>query len=244
MRKIFLHVFLSLILLLGVGVGVRASSTSTSNNIIYRGESVIYKDSQSILLLNTIFELTRVNFISNENFSVVIMEDNYSGNGSRVGSHSILLQAKGESVFLEKEIEIVVKENLSCDFFFDKDFYFSNLNKIEKKDIVNDLKTIGFIPNVPVNVSITSEYFNADKIEEKFYQYSLSYVAASGLSGSFNGRIICEDSLSFDYIDDLSDSNSDVLNTIIIILSFIISGFMIIIILKFIKKGKKKRKFE
>lgn len=239
-----LYVFLSLILFLVVGVGTKATSTSTSN-LIYRGETVIYKDSKSILLLNTIFELTKVNFISTESFSVFIMEDNYSGNGSKIGSHSITLCAKTNEFSLEKEIEIVVKDNLNCDYFYNKDFYFSNLNKYEKKDFVNDLKTIGYIPNVPVNLSLTSEYFDAENIEEKFYQYSLSYVAASGLSGSLSGRIICEDSISFDYIDDFNDSsNNDLLSVSIVLLSCVITVFTVVYILKLIKKKKKKRKFE
>lgn len=75
---------------------------AAENPISYSGSSVIYKNTNSILLNETILQLVRPNFKSTNEIAITIIEDNYTGNGTNIGDYIIKLKATdGSNEFIK-----------------------------------------------------------------------------------------------------------------------------------------------
>lgn len=225
----------------------------------YVGESIIYKDSSSILLKSTISDLVKDNFIMvendsipNMNYQLVINTDNYTGNGSIVGTHVIRydchINLYDDSNYVyqktySKDILIKVVDNLGCNYIFEDTVYIYSTHSLKKNNVTNILKYIKEIPNENLYINYDSTFFEESENEE-FEKYSLDlyeinyeYQSASGLAGSgvFSIKI-----LQSSFQDVLVKKETNLLIIILVIIATLIS---IIFAFKYFKKYKYGRRW-
>lgn len=218
---------------------------AAENPISYSGSSVIYKNTNSILLNETILQLVRPNFKSSNEIAITIIEDNYTGNGTTIGDYIIKLKATDGTNELIKDLKIFVLKVDKFNYYFDKNFYVFESQFTTKQEFLQACKQVKLIPDVPCNANVSSDFFELEEKEEtvNVYTYDCSYISATGLSGSFNGKICLSDEPLFDNMDVIEIGNNDSTST------FILSSlgiFVVILGVVFIfkKSNKGKRLFK
>lgn len=209
------------------------------NPISYSGSSVIYKNSNSILLSDTIAQLIRMNFKSDNDIALSIVEDNYSGHGTTLGDYIIKFKATdGTNEFL-KDIKISVVIADKFNYYFDNNFYIFNTQIQTKSDLIEATKSVGLIPNVPCNANVNSDYFVEELDPEiNLYDYDCTYISATGLSGSFKGKICLSELPIYDNMDVVQINNNSS-NTILSILGCVLVVVILILVLKKVKPNKR-----
>ncbi len=238
-KKILFINILSLLLLFTCSVNFFALESTIS----YKGEKDFYKNASSILLTNQIIDFVRPNFICEENYNITVITDNYIGNGATVGKYDLTLKATSESN-LECTIIVTIHviSGLKIDYMYNNDFYCYTSSNLTKLDLVETCKKLEIIPDVPTNANVTSNYFTTPT-EADFYELNITYISATGYSGSIDGRIICSETAGMELTDVVQVNSGDELLTIVIVILSISVVFLSIRIIN--KKSKKRlRKFE
>jgi len=136
MKKITVLVLLILSILAG-SLKVNASSTD-----VIIGPDVIHKQSNHILTVSSILSL-----YSSSLGQVQILEDNYTGYGNILGSHSMVLTATDGQNQINKSIEVIVISELGnvkavTNY---KDIHLKNTQILTPSDIVYVLEKTGYI---------------------------------------------------------------------------------------------------
>lgn len=214
---------------------------AAENPISYTGSSVIYKNTNSILLNDTIISLVKQNFKSNSDIAVSIIEDNYTGNGTNIGDYIVKLKATDGTNEIFKDIKVVVILTDYFNYYFDNNFYIFSTQINNKQSFLQASKEVGLIPNVPCNANVSSDYFDLEEKEEtiNIYSYDCSYISATGLSGSFKGNICLSELPQYDNMDVIEIGEDDSSTFILTILGITVVIFALTYFIKKSKKGKR-----
>lgn len=172
--KKFLILFLSLFSLGGTGI-----TASAESGIEIKGPNLIQKEQYQILTLSDILA-----FYTSDS-QIMIKEDNYSGNGAILGSHSIILKAYNDTESTEKEITIEVIQSIGYAVRAvtdKKDLHIAKTNTLKQADIVQvHARTGVFQLNQTSQASILTDNYSANASTPGVYLFEYRLMDASGL---------------------------------------------------------------
>ena len=173
---------LTLFVLMIVGLFVLPTPGLCADEIIHEAEStVVYKDKDSVLLKDTLLELVKGDFTGTA-LEYEIVNDQYSGNGNKLGEYTFTVQAVSGTDTLRKTYKVKVIDDLEFDYYYNNKFYVSAGKNVTKEAFIKVLKTLEIIPNIDLSATIESEYFDyTDEVGTSTVTYK--YIATSGDSG-------------------------------------------------------------
>lgn len=261
MKKIYkiISMFLIIICLaVNFSPGINAASELIDGEIegidlSFEGSSIIYKRKNAILLSSDIYSLTYKNWVITDtsdiydvdSYYVTLCNDNYTGNGSTLGSYEITLKLfvtlkdlnsnNKITVTDEHILGIFVVDNISPNFMYDNHYYYHFDNLPNGEEFMWMLNYNNQLP--PINdlfIKYHSNNFDenlvpTEKIEEGEYLIRFEYISQSGYSG--NGT--CYLHLSNNLVN-VSSNNSDSI--------YLIVGLLMIIAIVVVVFNKNKKK--
>lgn len=180
MKKISVLVLL-LISIFSSSLQVNASST----DII--GPDVIHKQSNHILTISNITAL-----YSSTLGQIQVLEDNYTGYGNIVGTHTITLSATSGTTTKTKTVDVVVIQELGnvtavTDF---KDIYVKNTQILTPSEIVYVLEKTGYIEITATTqmMILTNTYTDSSDTEGQ-YLFEFRLINSAGIDEVYSSLI-------------------------------------------------------
>ena len=207
MKKLKLFSILGLFVMMFVVLFGLNSFNMSADEITHEAEqTIIYKDKSGVLLKDDILELVKDDFTGTA-LVFEIVNDQYSGNGNKLGEYTITVQAKSGEDTLRKTYKVKVVNNLYFDYYYDNNFYVGANKEVTKEQFVKALKLLEIIPNIDLSMTTESEYFDYTG-EVGSYATAYQYISSTGDSGEGEININVLDEAIFDLeIDKSFDLN-------------------------------------
>lgn len=237
MKKLKLFSILGIFVMMLVSLFALPGLSMSADEITHEAEStIIYKDKTGVLLKEEILEMVKGDFTGTA-LTFEIVNDQYSGNGNKVGEYTITVQAKSGEDTLRKTYKVKVVNNLYFDYYYNNTFYVTSGKNITKEQFVKALKSLDIIPNIDLSLTCQGTYFDyTDELGASEVQYQ--YISTSGESGEGVIEIEVLEEATFDLEIDKA-LNLDVIkefyneNKIVIwVTAFALIGLVIVFIKK------------
>ena len=235
-------IFLTFILLLSFCIlPIHAYADENTNNYetptFSANETIIYKSSSGTLTLSEIKDLViKYTDFNNIEYSIELLKDTYTGNGTKLGEYDVTYSLKfiGDEYTQSTVVSLKVKvvEEFVADYYYNGWVY--TRNALNKEQLLDTLQKCEVIPNVDLNISITSQYFDLtdeEKLNQGIYYGSYSYSSTTGYSADGVFRISILDSLNSD-IEYTAPVNYGLIIGIIVAVITVAAGVVIFILMK------------